>query len=421
MYETISTDELTPGITVHAGYDHHGKLIIENTYIESDKDIQELRRLGVTTVDVLENRQGNKQPMDVTLDNSADEKQEASETEPLLDDSLESITEYIDKTQPLYERTLDDMKKNLTKLKEDPEGFNPGAVFRGQLSTFIDYAHDSPESLMALTRMRRYDEVTFQHSLNVALLSILYGRYRDFDDESLLQISLGALMHDVGKLEIEQEILQKPDSLSDEEWEQIKEHPLKGKKVAQKMNAPDVVKEIIADHHKRPDGSGYPDNGHSGSDGLSTYAQIVSVIDVYEALTARRPYSDSKPPNEAFDILKAEFDDYDSTRAILRGLIYALGVYPVGAFVRLTTDEVGVVQEINPQQPDRPTVLVLIDRDGELLKRSQRLDLEKLQHQTRMINGTIFDDNTKVETVMRAETLPFDNETLHEKIRQFER
>lgn len=151
--------------------------------------------------------------------------------------------------------------------------------------------------------IRNYDRVTYEHSISVAALALIMGIELNLDRDSLVNLGVGAMLHDVGKVFIKKDILNKRGRLSDGEYEEIKKHCELGCNFVDKaFKVPSEVKEIIVNHHERCDGRGYPESVHSGN--ISLACRIISVADTYDALTSDRPYREAVSHKEALNVLR---------------------------------------------------------------------------------------------------------------------
>ncbi|MBI5560156.1 MAG: HD-GYP domain-containing protein [Deltaproteobacteria bacterium] len=240
-------------------------------------------------------------------------------------------------------------------------------------------------AMMGLAMIKSYDEYLYNHSVNVSIFSISLGRFMSRDENELRIIGMASLLHDIGKTGVSEHIIRKPGNLSFEEWEKVKEHPVLGSRIAQRMEGIDSrVTTIIYEHHVRYDHSGYP----SLKDTLHPLSLIVSIADAYDALTTLRVYQKPFQPVEAMKILNdlagKHFDP--STVKAFEDMI---GLYPVGTVVRLSSNEVGVVTKANTNASDRPVVKVIYDGSGSLLGKPYVADLTQKDFQTLTVVGTV--------------------------------
>ena len=223
-----------------------------------------------------------------------------------------------------------------------------------------------------LNLMRSHDNYTYVHSVNVALLSSLIGREMGLSGESLRQLVLGALLHDLGKVKIPAAIINKTAALSEEEYAIIRQHPEKGREMLREVTLPDEVLAAVVQHHERWNGKGYPGRLRGGQIHLN--AQIVAVADVFDAVAADRPYRPSLPPYHAIElVINGRSGDF--APAVLDAFSESVIVYPRNSTVTLSSGETGVVVDINPRAPTRPRVQVLFDAGGHPAEALRIIDL----------------------------------------------
>jgi putative nucleotidyltransferase with HDIG domain len=217
-------------------------------------------------------------------------------------------------------------------------------------------------SLMALTAMKRYDDYTFTHMVNVCVLAMAQARSLHLGGPLLREFGFAALMHDIGKVRTPTEILNKPDKLTKEEFDVIKRHVVDGANILRRTPEVPALAPVVAfEHHLRQDLSGYPEKiGHRD---LNLCTQIVSVADVYDALRSKRVYREGLSSDRIRAIM-AQKDSPAFNPRLLRRFINLVGMFPVGTLVRLESDEVGVVTHEHPDDPFRPQVKVILDRSG---------------------------------------------------------
>jgi putative nucleotidyltransferase with HDIG domain len=218
------------------------------------------------------------------------------------------------------------------------------------------------------------DKVTYKHSVNVALLSYVIGKAMNFKGEKLRRLVLSALIHDIGKLDITDEVLNKPGALNPEEFEMIQTHPAKGVERSSDLLLPESVLTAILQHHERWNGRGYP-QGLSGEQILPS-AQIMAVADVFDALITDRPYHAALPPYHALEIL-LKSSGTDFSPEVLQALLCNIQIYPPGSMVILNSGEVGVVLRFSYQNLTQPKLKLLFDSFGNPLQIESILDLSQ--------------------------------------------
>ncbi len=221
-------------------------------------------------------------------------------------------------------------------------------------------------SLMALTAMKRYDNYTFTHMVNVSVIAMAQARSLNLDGTLLREFGFAALMHDIGKVNTPLEVLNKPDKLTKEEFDLMKQHVVDGAHILRRTPEMPALAPVVAfEHHLRQDLSGYPENiGHRE---LNLCTQLVSIADVYDALRSNRVYREGLPSDRIRSIMTQKDSPAFNTR-LLRRFINLMGLFPVGTLVRLSTDQIGVVTHEHPTDPFRPQVKILLDGDGQALE-----------------------------------------------------
>ncbi len=213
-------------------------------------------------------------------------------------------------------------------------------------------------ALMLMSQLKDYDEYTVRHSLNVCIMSIVFGKHLNLKPAELRVLGLGALLHDIGKMKISNSILNKPDALSDAEFAQIKQHPEYGYQLLKKRSELNpAIAEIARSHHERVDGSGYP--RQLKADTLNNLSMIVAIIDVYDAITTKRCYHDGISPHEAIRLMyESEVGAF--RRDLLDKFIQCLSIFPIGSIVELSTNQIGIVMSVNRNHHLLPVVLLVL-------------------------------------------------------------
>lgn len=227
----------------------------------------------------------------------------------------------------------------------------------------------------SMLRLRRLDDYTFTHSVNCCVLAMMIAR-RSGVAENLRQIGLGGLLHDIGKVQLPADLLQKPDRLTRREWGLACRHPSLGADiVARSQRTPIRSIESVSQHHERLDGSGYP--GHLTGGAVSLAGRLVGVADVYDAMTSDRTYRPAIPPPEAMRWIYGQAGTLFDARFV-RALVGAVGLFPIGTLVRLKSGELAVVVDVSPRSPLRPIVLVVSDASGLPIGQPWLIDLSSM-------------------------------------------
>jgi HD-GYP domain-containing protein (c-di-GMP phosphodiesterase class II) len=227
-----------------------------------------------------------------------------------------------------------------------------------------------PEAALTLDDLSAFDAYTHRHSVQVAVLGLLLARrawskegwtdyrgrrrYDRFGDR-LRKLGIGLLLHDVGKLAVAPEVLNKPGRLNAEELDAMRAHPEAGVELLRAADLSPLTVAAVRDHHERPDGTGYP-NGLSGRS-IHEFARFAAVADVYDAVTSNRVYSDAVPTHVGVDIIR-EGDGTQFCPDVVRHFRAVVMPYPVGHEIALPDGRRGVVAGVDPLQPECPTVRV---------------------------------------------------------------
>jgi len=231
-----------------------------------------------------------------------------------------------------------------------------------------DMAHltmTEPHAMLALSMLKDYDNYTFTHSVNVSVLALAIGRACQLTEEQLKTLGLGGLLHDLGKLRVDVNIITKPGRLTDSEFDEIKEHPGYGAEIIKEMEGvTDEVMQIVHGHHLRYDRTGYPSN--VPGEVISPLVEMTAIADAYDAMTTLRSYQRPFTPRKAIARLKdvrgsSLHPDY------VTHFIESLGPYPVGSLVRLDNNEIGLVTKVEPKDTSLVDIKVIYDSAGTML------------------------------------------------------
>jgi HD-GYP domain-containing protein (c-di-GMP phosphodiesterase class II) len=254
----------------------------------------------------------------------------------------------------------------------------------------IDQLIKDEGKLMSLTAIKSFDEYTFAHSVNVCILSVALGTRLGLSKRELSELGFAALFHDVGKVKLPIEILNKPGELTEDEWVEVRKHPVFGVKALLARRSIDrfCTRAMVVsfEHHRKLDQTGYPQT--SVERDLDLFSRIVTIVDVYDSMTSGRVYAKTPlTPDEALrKMLQQQGKSFDAV--LLKVFINMLGIYPVGSVVVLDTGEIGVVMEANPAELSRPEVAIIADRFGKREK-VESVKLSKMDEKTGKHKRTI--------------------------------
>jgi HD-GYP domain-containing protein (c-di-GMP phosphodiesterase class II) len=210
------------------------------------------------------------------------------------------------------------------------------------------------DALHCVSALRTKDEYLLEHSVNVATLLVTFGKYLELPKDMLKQMAIGGIVHDVGKIKVDDKVLHKPARLTPEEFEHMKLHQVFASEIIVTIEGlSDVSRDVCLMHHEKLDGTGYP-NGLT-ADQLPLHGRMSCIVDIYDALTADRCYKQGMSPAEAFKILLSLTPNHLDKELVYK-FINCIGVYPVGAIVELSDGRVGIVWTSNANEPLKPEV-----------------------------------------------------------------
>lgn len=254
----------------------------------------------------------------------------------------------------IYQESISSVKEFLTEAKLG-QPLNPEEITK-TVGTLHGLIFDGISIFKNIQVLKEKDNYLYTHSLNVAILCMLVGKWLSMNDEDIKQLGIGGLLHDIGKVFIADEILNKTDRLTPEEYGEMKKHCFLGYHYINKMDwVEKEVVEAVLTHHERMDGSGYP-NGIENYGG-NRYAPVLAVCDVYDAVTSERVYSSRRSPFAAADILWEE--SFGKLDPVVSGVFFKkIGNLLLGSKVRLSNDEIGLVVFSDAFQPTRPLIMV---------------------------------------------------------------
>jgi putative nucleotidyltransferase with HDIG domain len=248
------------------------------------------------------------------------------------------------------------------KAGEQPD---PGAA-RKIIDGLARLVTQDRTSLMALTALKKYDNYTFTHMVNVSALAMAQARALNLDGTLLREFGFAALMHDIGKVNTPLEVLNKPDKLTKDEFDIMKRHVVDGAHILRRTPEMPALAPIVAfEHHLKQDLSGYPEK--IGSRKLNLCTMIVSIADVFDALRSTRPYRKGLATDRIRNIM-GEQGNPAFNQTLLKRFVNLMGLFPVGNLVRLNTEELAVVTAEHPSDPFRPQVKIISDTKGEMLE-----------------------------------------------------
>ncbi|BBH21508.1 phosphodiesterase [Paenibacillus baekrokdamisoli] len=276
-------------------------------------------------------------------------------------------------------RALMEIRSNFRDMMDRPKSKTGvsypyiGKSFRHVMNMVLDDLTAQKDAMVMLMNMGIVDNYLFNHSLNVCIYSSILGIASGYSREELMTLGLGAMLHDVGKTQINTNVLKKTGSLTHDEYEEMKRHAERGYYLLKdEPNIPLLAAHCAYQHHERLDGSGYP-RGINGNE-IHEYAKWIGLVDSYDAMTTTRIYRSPMLPHQAVESLYAGSGTLYEQR-MLQLFRDKVAIYPLGITVKLHTGESGVVMDINSSCAHRPVIRVLYGETGEELKVPYEIDL----------------------------------------------
>lgn len=228
---------------------------------------------------------------------------------------------------------------------------------RGLVDETIDQVMANRHVMSNMIDLRAFDDYTYSHSVNVSLLASLIGATMKLSRDDLRDLTLGALLHDIGKVFVDKNLLNKRGKLEPDEFEELKRHSQYGYDYLRSNTAvPDRAKIVSLTHHEKCDGSGYPD-GLVGND-IPLFGRIVCIVDIYDALTSDRPYRKALLPSDALEYIMGGYGSTFDT-VVIDNFLKRISLYPVGTCVKLSTGETAIVTENFTSLGRQPKVRII--------------------------------------------------------------
>ena len=342
--------------------------LFQGFYIESEEVIEEIGRYCEHVfVDVERNDDTirlKRQPMHASSD------EDAGATTHTDQDTLLLKTELI-AARAAHEKAEHAVEDLFRRVRNDEE--LEISSIRRTLDPMLDSVMRNDDAMSWLARMKRKNDYIYEHSIASSVWAMMFGKHLGLDAESLQVLGMGAMFLDVGKIKIPSELLVKREALSDSEAHIMRKHVELGVAIVAGLDGIDSrVVEMVACHHERHNGTGYP-RGLAGTQ-IPIFARIAGIVDAYDAMTTERPYAEPKSTYDAMRQLNllagVEFAD-----EVVEQFVQAIGVFPVGTLVELNTGEVGIVVAQNHVRRLRPKLMLLLDSEKRPIEALPIVDL----------------------------------------------
>jgi len=272
------------------------------------------------------------------------------------------------------------------------------AKVKRTVQAMVDQIIENESVMMELTVLRDFDEYTYVHSVNVCVLSLVLGVHLGLDKKQLSDLGVAALLHDIGKINLPIELLNKPTAYDDMDWQQMRMHPIFGVKVILKTRGtdPSSIKAMATayEHHIAYGGGGYPELLQKRIPCL--FAQIVAITDTFNAMMSGRIYHSRRMAGDEVITNLVNRAGTDFNPLLVKVFVNTIGIYPVGSVVRLNNDEIAIVSRTNADTLEKPEVKVIADREGPKTE-IKIIDLSKEEASGLYIKSVIDGDKYKID------------------------
>jgi putative nucleotidyltransferase with HDIG domain len=240
----------------------------------------------------------------------------------------------------------------------------------------------NPHALISLSRLKSSDEYTYMHSVAVCALMMALARQLDLPDSWVREAGIAGLMHDIGKMTIGSDILNKPGRLTDPEYAAMRLHPEGGVKILQQSGVLHAAAfDVCLHHHEKFDGSGYP-FGLQGEQ-ISLLSRMAAICDVYDAITSERPYKKAWGPAHSIREMASWAGHFDEQ--VFQAFVRTVGIYPIGALVRLQSQRIGVVVDQDEKSLLKPKVMMLLSARTKMQLERKVVDLSRFGEEDKII------------------------------------
>ncbi|MCK7594341.1 HD-GYP domain-containing protein [Pseudomarimonas salicorniae] len=280
----------------------------------------------------------------------------------------------VEKATPVFDQLEAGLRGALDELRAGRK--LDTARLKAGVDAMVDSMLRNPNAFAWLREMRRSSEYDYLHAMGSSIWAASFGRHLGMERTELEELALGGLLCDVGKTRVPAELLAQKGPLDEEAQRLVKLHVRHGLEIlGETPGISSIVIEMVATHHERHDGSGYP-QGLAGND-IPIFGRIGGIVDSYDAMTSERPYAVSLAPHKAVSELYNRRGTAFQPEMVEQ-FIQACGIYPTGSLVELSDGRVGVITAVNSLKRLRPALMVLLDSDKKPLPRFQRLDLSEV-------------------------------------------
>ncbi len=348
---------------------------IQGFIIKSQKDIDKLmQHTDFVYVDTEKSKDFSNDPSKPSKLLSENEKKQA--LTGIKPRSYEDITDFnleLDTAQEKHAFLNVTAEKVMSDISNDKKLNLPN--LKKAINPMVDSIIRNPEAFLWLTRMKTRDDYTYKHSVSASIWAVAFGRNLGLPKRNLQSLAMGALLFDVGKMKLPEKLINNPNRYNATEFKLIKKHVEHSVDIVKSIKGiNDDVIEMIATHHERHNGNGYP-KGLNGNK-IPLFGKIAGIVDCYDAMTSNRAFVSAISPHDAVRKLY-DWSNIDFQAELIEQFIQVVGIYPVGTLIELSDHRVGVVIAHHRVWRLRPKIMLILDKSKKPLKKFETIDMYK--------------------------------------------
>lgn len=377
----VTTDQLQIGMYV-CELDRpwlETRFLMQGFYINSEEEINELAETCLYVyIDTVQSRTGYDARFSQHKSKQHDERIKKIFPDKALTPykDLSHWENELSVAKPVISKLCDSVAKMMDDLKVG-RSIDVRKI-EAAVDPMIDSLIRNPDACIWLARMKNADSYAYRHATSASIWAVALGRQLGLPVEDLKDLAIGTLLFDIGKLRIPKAVLEKTTALSPDEFIEVKKHVQHTLDMLDESNITSTLtRDIAAHHHERYNGRGYP-QGLKGEE-IPVFARIAAIVDCYDAITSERPYRKPVSPSEAIRKLY-EWGNIDFQKELVEEFIQAIGLYPAGTMVELSTGQVGVVVSEYRSRRLRPNLLLVLDENKQPLQELQSINLMETTH-----------------------------------------
>jgi HD-GYP domain-containing protein (c-di-GMP phosphodiesterase class II) len=364
MLKAIVIDDLVPGMFVNQVLKQTGTFKIKTQgVVKTEKNISLLKDKGILEVEIDLERS--------KLDEKVDSKPSSSTPVKL---PKKTNSEAFDNASSIYQQAKE-IQKDYQMMIQTGQRIDLEPL-RDLSLDIIDSVFENSNALCCLSLIKNADEYLLEHSLNCSILMAVFAKHLGFDKELIEELSLSGLLMDTGMATLPADILSKQGPLTKQERSIINTHVDIGIDIIEQASeTSDTVINVIASHHERLDGSGYP--AGKSNDDITTYGRMAAIVDTYDALTSHRPYREALNPTAALKQLLAKHTG-KLDQSLIQQFIKCIGVHPVGSVVKTASGKLAIVVTANKDDPLKPKIMTFYQVKSGAFSETKMVDLRHI-------------------------------------------